>query len=77
MFIPKYRKKALYYLLRQYPGAIFRGLARQRECEIKEGHLILDHVHMLLSTLLILVSQGMRFLKGKSAISIARNGVVA
>lgn len=74
VFIPKYRRKALYYELRQYLGEIFRGLAQQRECEIEEGHLMADHVHMLLSIPpKYSVSQVVGFLKGKSAISIARN----
>jgi hypothetical protein len=37
VFIPKYRRKALYYELRQYLGEIFRGLAAQRECQVEEG----------------------------------------
>jgi putative transposase len=74
VFIPKYRRKTLYYELRQYLGEIFRGLARQRECQIEEGHLMSDHVHMLLSIPpKYSVSQVVGFLKGKSAISIARS----
>ena len=74
VFIPKYRRKALYYELRQYLGEIFRGWAQQRECRIEEGHLMADHVHMLLSIPpKYWVSQVVGFLKGKSAISIARN----
>jgi putative transposase len=76
VFIPKYRRKTLYYELRQYLGEIFRGLARQRECQIEEGHLMSDHVHMLLSIPpKYSVSQVVGFLKGKSAISIARSSV--
>ncbi len=76
VFIPKYRRKALYYELRQYLGDIFRRLAAQRECQIEEGHLMPDHVHMLLSIPpKHSVSQVMGFMKGKSAISIARNYV--
>ena len=74
VFIPKYRRKALYRELREYLGDIFRGLARQRECQIEEGHLLPDHVHMLISIPpKHSVSQVMGFIKGKSAISIARN----
>jgi putative transposase len=73
VFIPKYRRKALYYELRQYLGDIFRGLATQRECQVEEGHLMPDHVHMLLSIPpKYSVSQVVGFMKGKSAISIAR-----
>ena len=49
VFIPKYRKKALYLELRQYLGAVFKELARQRESEVLEGHLMADHVHMMIS----------------------------
>jgi putative transposase len=71
---PQVSKKTLYYELRQYLGEIFRGLARQRECQIEEGHLMSDHVHMLLSIPpKYSVSQVVGFLKGKSAISIARS----
>jgi putative transposase len=48
-FIPKYRRKTLYYELRQHLGKIFHDLARQKECRIEEGHLMVDHVHMLIS----------------------------
>ena len=49
MFIPKCRRKALYGQLRQELGKVFRELAEQKECEIEEGHLMVDHVHMLIS----------------------------
>ena len=49
VFIPKYRKKQLYEELRKYLGEVFRELARQKECEILEGHLMPDHVHMMIS----------------------------
>jgi putative transposase len=49
VFIPKYRRKALYKELRQYLGKIFHELAGQRECQIEEGHLCVDHVHMLIA----------------------------
>ncbi len=48
IFIPKYRRKQLYGQLRRHLGSVFRELA-QWECEIHEGHLMIDHVHMLLS----------------------------
>jgi putative transposase len=73
VFIPKYRRKALYGQLRQHLGSVFRELARQKECEILEGHLVLDHVHMLIAIPpKYAVAQVMGYLKGKSAIHIAR-----
>jgi len=55
------------------PGAIFRELARQNECAVEEGHLLLDRVHLLLSIPpKYAVAQVVGFLKGKSAIHIAR-----
>ncbi len=73
VFIPKYRRKALYVQLRQDMGSVFRDLAEQKECKVEEGHLMLDHVHMLLSVPpKYSVSSVMGFIKGKSAIHIAR-----
>ena len=73
VFIPKYRKKALYYELRQHLGELFRELASQKECRIEEGHLMSDHVHMLISIPpKYSVAQVMGYIKGKSAINIAR-----
>ena len=74
VFIPKYRRKKLYGELRRYLGEVFRKLARQRECEIEEGHLQSDHVHMMISIPpKYAVAQIVGYLKGKSAIHIARN----
>jgi REP-associated tyrosine transposase len=73
VFIPKCRRKALYQGIRQELGAVFRSLAEQWECKVEEGHLMLDHVHMLLSVPpKYSVSNVMGFIKGKSAIHIAR-----
>lgn len=73
VWIPKYRRKALYGELRKHLGPVLRELARQRECVVEEGHLNLDHVHMLLSILpKYAVAQILGFIKGKSAIHIAR-----
>ena len=73
VFIPKYRRKALFGKLRPHLGKVLRGLARQKECEIEEGHLMVDHVHMLVSVPpKYAVSQVVGYLKGKSAIHIAR-----
>lgn len=48
-WIPKYRKKKIYGKLRQYLGKTLRELAKQKESEVLEGHLMSDHVHMLIS----------------------------
>ena len=73
VFIPKYRQKALYGELRRELGRVFRDLARQKESEIEEGHLMPDHVHMLISIPpKYAVAQVVGFIKGKSAIHIAR-----
>ena len=74
VWIPKYRKKTIYVELRKYLGDIIRELARQKESSILEGHLMLDHVHMLISIPpKYSVSHVIGFIKGKSAIMIARN----
>ena len=73
VFIPKYRRKQLFGEVRRHLGEIFHDLARQRECVIHEGHILPDHVHMLISIPpKYSVSQVMGFIKGKSAIVIAR-----
>ena len=73
VFIPKCRRKALYQELHRYLGEVFRKLALQKESKIEEGHLMPDHVHMLLSIPpKYAVSQVVGFIKGKSAIHIAR-----
>ena len=73
VFIPKYRKKVLYQQLRRELGTVFRELAQRQESEIIEGHLMTDHVHMLISIPpKHSVSSLMGFIKGKSAIHIAR-----
>jgi putative transposase len=74
VFIPKYRKKKLYGELRKYLGELFHDLAKQKESKIEEGHLVIDHVHMLISIPpKYSVAQVIGFIKGKSAIQIARN----
>ena len=73
VWIPKYRKKTLYGQLRRHLGEVFRRLARQEESEVVEGHLMVDHVHMLISVPpKYAVAQVVGFMKGKSAIHIAR-----
>ena len=74
VWIPKYRKKAIYGDLRKYLGEILRELAEQKESRVIEGHLMADHVHILLTIPpKYAVSQVVGFIKGKSAIQIARN----
>ena len=73
IFIPKYRRKALYGQLRAHLGEVFRRLAVQRESRIEEGHLMSDHVHMMISIPpKYAVSQVIGYIKGKSAIHLAR-----
>ncbi len=73
VFIPKYRRKALYAELRRHLGGVFRALTQQKESAVEEGHLMSDHVHMLLSIPpKYAVAQVVGFIKGKSAIHIAR-----
>lgn len=73
VFIPKCRRKTLYVSLRRHLGEVFRQLAQRKECEILEGHLMPDHVHMLIAIPpKYAVSQVVGYMKGKSAIHIAR-----
>ncbi len=74
VFIPKCRRKRLYGQIRRELGGIFRELARQKESEVEEGHLMSDHVHMLISVPSgsCRMAQVMGYIKGKSAIHIAR-----
>jgi len=73
VLIPKYRRKALYGDLRRYLGEVFREPARQRESRVEEGHLMPDHVHMMISIPpKYSVSQVVGYIKGKSAIHVAR-----
>jgi putative transposase len=52
---------------------VFRKLALQKESRIEEGHLMPDHVHMMISIPpKYAVSQVVGFIKGKSAIHLAR-----
>ena len=73
VFVPKRRRKVLFGNIRKALGPIFHALAKQKECEITEGHVMPDHVHMLISIPpKFAVSSIIGFLKGKSAITIAR-----
>jgi putative transposase len=72
VFIPKYRKKSIYGWVRKELGPIIRDLAQQKESVVEEGHLMADHVHMLLSIPpKYSVSGVVGFIKGKSAIAIS------
>jgi putative transposase len=74
VWIPKCRKKVLYGKLREHLGTLLKDLARQQGCEILEGHLLPDHVHFLISIPpKYAVSKVIGYIKGKSAIGIARN----
>ena len=73
VFVPKYRKKKLYGEIRRYLGPVFHELAQQKGCKILEGHMVQDHVHMLiLIPPKYAVSQIVGYIKGKSAIAVAR-----
>ena len=73
VFIPKYRRKALYKELRRHLGEVFRQLAKQKESQIEEGHLLSDHVHMMIGIPpKYAVAQVIGYIKGKSAIHLAR-----
>ena len=73
VFIPKRRKKLIFGAIRKYLGEILRELAEQKECRIVEGHLMSDHVHICISIPpKFSVSNVIGYIKGKSAISIAR-----
>src|SRR3954464_4408575 len=73
VFIPKGRRKALFGQLRPYLGEVLRRLAAQKESRIEEGHLMPDHVHMMISIPpKYAVSQVVGYIKGKSATHMAR-----
>jgi len=73
VFIPKRRKKVIFGRLRKHLGQLFHELAQQKGCEIVEGHLMSDHVHMCISIPpKYAISNVVGFIKGRSAVSIAR-----
>ena len=73
VFIPKLRRRTLYEQLRQHLGEVLRKLAAQKESRIEEGHLMSDHVHMMIAIPpKYAVSQVIGYIKGKSAIHLAR-----
>ncbi|MCB1116060.1 MAG: IS200/IS605 family transposase [Chlamydiia bacterium] len=73
VFIPKCRKKLLYGKVRKFLGPLFHELAGQRRSTIIEGHMVQDHVHMLIKIPpKYSVAEVVGYLKGKSAIAVAR-----
>ena len=73
VFIPKRRKKTIFGVVRKHLGMMLHDLAQQKECKIVEGHLMPDHVHMCISIPpKHSVSYVVGYIKGKSAIGIAR-----
>src|SRR5215472_15748434 len=73
VFIPKGRKKALYGKIRKFLGPVLRELAGQRGSTIVEGHMVQDHVHMLIRIPpKYAVAEVIGYIKGKSAIAVAR-----
>jgi putative transposase len=73
VFIPKFRKKVLFGKIRKYLKGVFHELARQKGCEIVSWHMAVDHVHMCISIPpKLAVSEAIGYLKGKSAIAVAR-----
>ena len=73
VFIPKGCKKELYGKIRKYLGPVFRELIRQKESELMEGHMCGDHVHMMVKIPpKYAVAEVIGYVKGKSAIAVAR-----
>ena len=73
VFIPKCRRKVLFGQIRRELGEVFHRLAGQRESRIEEGHVMPDHVHMMLSIPpKYAVAQVVGYIKGKSTIHVAR-----
>lgn len=74
VFIPKGRKKILYGKIRKFLGPVFHELASQRGSKIVEGHMVQDHVHMLIKIPpKYSVAEVIGYIKGKSAIAVARH----
>ena len=73
VFVPKFRKKALFGQIRQHLKGVFHELARQKGCKIISGHIAKDHVHMCIEIPpKYAVAEAVGYLKGKSAIAVAR-----
>jgi len=74
IFIPKYRRQRLYGVVKRELGSVFHRLAEQKDCRIVEGHMMSDHVHMLVEIPpKLAVSSVVGYVKGKSAIHVARH----
>ncbi len=72
VFVPKGRRKVLYGKIRAYLGPVFHELAGQKNCRILEGHMVQDHVHILMEIPpKFSVAQIVGYIKGKSAIAVA------
>ena len=73
VFIPKFRRKQLFGQIRTFLGPVFHELAQQKDSKIIEGHMMVDHVHMCISIPpKYQVAQVIGYIKGKSAIAVAR-----
>ena len=73
VFIPKKRQKLNHGQLPKFLGEVFHELSARKGCNIEEGRLMKDHVHMCLSVPpKYAVSNVVGYIKGKSAIAIAR-----
>jgi len=73
VFIPKCRRRTIYGAVRRELGPVFRRLTEHKECRVEEGHLMPDHVHMLLAIPpKYAVANVVGYIKGKSAIHLAR-----
>ena len=73
VFVPKCRKKELYGKIRKFLGPVFHELAGQRRSRIVEGHMVQDHVHMMIQIPpKYAVAEIVGYIKGKSAIAVAR-----
>ena len=71
VFTPKYRRKIIYNQYRKDLGKILRELCWYKGVEILEGHLMPDHVHILVSIPpKIAISSFMGYLKGKSTLML-------
>src|SRR6059036_1110413 len=74
VFVPKRRRKVIYGEIRRELGRVFHALAGQKECQIIEGHLMPDHVHMCIAIPpKHPVASVIGFLKGKSATATSKS----
>jgi putative transposase len=76
VIVPKYRRKTLFGRVRKRVGKVFQQLCRQKDIGLVEGHVMPDHVHMVLSIPpKYSVAMVVGYLKGKSAIQIHREAL--